>query len=115
VLTIDALAWQQRKEMALVRIAPPLKRSFVSLIPPLGAADPDPHQVVRIVQRWHTECGSCGYGRGGWSASPALRGGDPIFVDSPRCPGCGKTFTHELDPYSRDGVMPIPSDAPATI
>jgi transposase-like protein len=51
--------------------------------------------VIRRIGGWHTECGSCGYGRGGWAASPAREGKVPLSTDSPVCHGCGRTFTHE--------------------
>ena len=31
-----------------------------------------------VVEDWHTECGACGYGAGGWIESP-LAGGNPIL------------------------------------
>lgn len=46
-----------------------------------------------IVQNWHTECGECGYGRGGWAGSPAREGKPVLEPDSRICPGCGVAFT----------------------
>ena len=55
-----------------------------------------------VVQLWSTECGSCGYGRGGWAGSPA-REGKPILSPNmigEKCPGCGEEFTEAESPYS---------------
>jgi len=39
-----------------------------------------------IVEDWHTECGACGYGAGGWMESPR-DGGNPILSPESRaCP-----------------------------
>ena len=49
------------------------------------------------VHGWHTQCGVCGYGRGGWASSPA-RDGKPILTPASRtCHGCGATFTAVVD------------------
>lgn len=54
-----------------------------------------PH-VPLVVHGWHTECGRCGYGSGGWPA--AFNGQDtPILTpESTVCHGCGRTFTHTV-------------------
>jgi hypothetical protein len=53
------------------------------------------HELV--VHGWHTECGTCGYGRGGWGSSPALKGEPILTPESTVCHGCGVTFTHKVD------------------
>jgi hypothetical protein len=63
--------------------------------------------VVREIHGWHTECGSCRYGAGGWVSSPALEGKTPLSTDSPKCFGCGKTFTHELNVYKDMEPRPL--------
>jgi hypothetical protein len=55
--------------------------------------------VVLIVQMWHTECSSCGYGRGGWPSSPAREGKEILGPESRVCHGCGERFTHAEYPY----------------
>lgn len=53
-----------------------------------------------IVQAWHTECGECRYGSGGWAASPA-RDDKPILTPESRtCHGCGVAFTRVVNPYA---------------
>lgn len=62
--------------------------------------------VVREIHGWHTECSSCGYGSGGWRASPALQGLPILNTSSRTCPGCGATFTHTATvagPYMHPG------------
>lgn len=55
------------------------------------------------VHGWHTQCGECGYGRGGWAGGPA-REGKPILGPGSRvCHGCGVEFTHKHLIY--DGVI----------
>jgi hypothetical protein len=49
--------------------------------------------AVRRVHAWHTECGNCGYGSGGWAGSPGLEGKPILTPDSPKCHGCGAQFT----------------------
>ena len=55
--------------------------------------------AVLEIHGWHSQCGSCGYGRGGWSASPA-RDGKPILTPtSTVCHGCGEQFTERREMY----------------
>jgi hypothetical protein len=49
------------------------------------------------VEPWHTECGACGYGIGGWLESPADQGKPILGPDSRVCPGCGARFTRVID------------------
>lgn len=63
--------------------------------------------ITLIVQRWHTECGSCGYGAGGYTSSPALEGKPILTPESDVCHGCGETFTHTMDPYKSLEPEPI--------
>ncbi len=49
------------------------------------------------VHGWHSQCGECGYGRGGWAASPAYEGKPVLGPDSRVCHGCGVVFTHVAD------------------
>lgn len=77
--------------------------------------EPDDRKIL-VVDRWHTECGECGYGRGGWASSPA-REGNPILTPESRvCYGCNCVFTHVDDAYSMkppqpvEPVRPIPPD-----
>jgi len=50
-----------------------------------------------VVEDWHTECGACGYGAGGWIESP-LDGGNPILSPESRaCPRCGVAFARVVD------------------
>lgn len=59
------------------------------------------------VHGWHTECGECRYGSGGWASSPA-REGKPILTPRSRtCPGCGVEFTE----VSRFDGPPEPFEA----
>lgn len=53
-----------------------------------------------IVGGWSTEC-SCGYGAGGWAASPALKGQPVLGPESTECPGCGEQFTETRHLYAR--------------
>lgn len=46
-----------------------------------------------VVCNWHTECGNCGYGRGGYMAAAAGKDTPPLGPDSEQCPGCGEKFT----------------------
>lgn len=46
-----------------------------------------------IVHDWSTECGVCGYGKGGWAASPALEGKPILTPESTECPSCEAEFT----------------------
>ena len=55
-----------------------------------------PPDIVLEVHGWHTCCGSCGYGGGGWADSPANKSLPILTADSPHCHGCGRTFTHRL-------------------
>lgn len=71
----------------------------------------DPHVIVwrvvfrvdktalRAVHGWHTECSACGYGGGGWTASPALEGKPIITPTSEECPGCGARFVGNDDRF----------------
>ena len=43
-----------------------------------------------IVEAWHSECGACGYGAGGWAQSPAEQRGPILGPASRVCPGCGR-------------------------
>jgi hypothetical protein len=72
--------------------------------------------VVLEVHGWHTQCGDCGYGRGGWAASPALKNppGEPLSPDSRVCHGCGKAFTHVLNIYTDLAPRPIEPEATAS-
>lgn len=49
------------------------------------------------VHGWHTQCGACGYGRGGWAGSPAREGKPILTPESTECPGCGVVFTETSD------------------
>lgn len=60
-----------------------------------------------IVDSWHTECGECGYGQGGWASSPALQGKTPLNPESRVCHGCGVEFTEVLDVYAAHTPRPI--------
>lgn len=73
---------------------------------PRDASSPnDPAPVTLIIDGWHTECGACGYGHGGWAASPALEG-KPILTPSSRtCHGCGAAFTESLSVYTGERVL----------
>jgi hypothetical protein len=73
-------------------------------------------RVVLIVQAWSSECESCGYGKGGWTSSPALEDPprEPLTPQSRVCNGCGQRFTHVHDVYSLAGPVEItPEDAAA--
>ena len=72
--------------------------SFLNEEIPKRGHGSEPKQLV--IGAWHTECGDCGYGCGGWMASPALRGKPILTPESRECPGCGVCFTHSLDVYS---------------
>lgn len=52
-----------------------------------------------VVQRWSTECGGCGHGRGGWASSPARKGLPILTPESRECPGCNVVFARRVDPY----------------
>lgn len=56
-----------------------------------------------IVQQWSTECGACGYGAGGWAASPILKDPDAVILtpSSKVCPSCGASFTSVHHPYGQ--------------
>lgn len=68
----------------------------------------DNDEIVLEIHGWHTECGACGYGRGGWASSPALDD-KPVLTPEYRgeCYGCGQTFTHVLNVYDINGAQPI--------
>lgn len=53
-----------------------------------------------VINAWSTECGECGYGRGGWAASPALKGLPILTPESQTCHGCGAVFTESVDVYT---------------
>lgn len=57
-----------------------------------------------IIDAWHTECGSCGYGRGGWTASPRLEGKPILTPESRECHGCGVRFTRTINLYAGESV-----------
>lgn len=61
-------------------------------------------EVVLRVESWSTSCGACGYGRGGWAASPAREGKPILTPTSRRCHGCGAIFTHALNVYTGEKV-----------
>lgn len=72
--------------------------------------------VILAVHGWHTECESCGYGKGGpYGAMNPARRGEPILTpESTVCHGCGRTFTHVQDVYSLGAPKPIePSERAA--
>jgi hypothetical protein len=54
-----------------------------------------------VISGWHTECGECGYGRGGWASSPAREGKPILTPESETCHGCGVTFTDREDVYGQ--------------
>jgi hypothetical protein len=56
------------------------------------------------VHGWHTQCGECGYGRGGWPSSPANQGKPILVPESKECPGCKAIFTHICHEYG-DGRL----------
>lgn len=62
----------------------------------------EPTQLV--IESWSTSCGDCGYGAGGWAASPALKGLPVLHPDSRECPGCGVRFTHSLNVYTSERI-----------
>lgn len=57
--------------------------------------------ATKLVKDWTTEC-SCGYGRGGWASSPALKGLPIITRETTHCPGCGEEFTEQYGVYYED-------------
>lgn len=72
-------------------------------------------RVVREIHGYHTQCGTrvlggfkdgCGYGAGGWAASPAREGKMPLFTSSEVCHGCGRRFTHTQNVYA--DIEPVP-------
>jgi hypothetical protein len=80
-----------------------------------GAESVSGERIVLVVQSWSSECGSCGFGRGGWAASPALKDPpkEPLTPQSRVCNGCGKRFTHIENVYAWEGPVPIPADEEA--
>ena len=56
-------------------------------------------RVILEVHGWHTQCGACGYGRGGWAGGPANEGKPILTPGSRTCHGCGAAFTHVFTPY----------------
>ena len=64
------------------------------------------YRAILEIHGWHTQCGVCGYGRGGWAGGPANEGKPILTPDSRACHGCGVTFTHTSSPYSMK-VEPI--------
>ena len=65
-----------------------------------------------IVEDWHSECGSCGYGAGGWLEPPADDGDAILTPGSRTCPGCGVMFTRVID-VCAGTVRPLPVDEAA--
>ena len=63
--------------------------------------------ITLEVHGWHTQCGACGYGRGGWAGGPAREGKPILGPDSRVCHGCGETFTHTLNVYRDREPQPI--------
>ena len=57
---------------------------------------PDPMADL-VVEDWHTECGACGYGDGGWPDSPADVGNPILTPESRFCPGCGVAFARVVN------------------
>jgi hypothetical protein len=71
----------------------------------MSVAPNSPDRIaVRVIQSWSTECGECGYGRGGWAGGPARDGKIPLTTSSPVCHGCGVVFTHERYGYCYPGI-----------
>lgn len=75
-------------------------------------------QHVLEVHGWHTQCRSCGYGRGGWAGGPAAKGLPILTPASTECHGCGVTFTHvaSAGPYPNPMLgspVPINSESEA--
>lgn len=70
-------------------------------------------EVTLTVNDWTTECGACGYGRGGWAASPARKGLPILTPTSRTCHGCGKRFTHvaNLHAGTREAIAADPPEA----
>lgn len=67
----------------------------------------DPDKPTLVIDAWHSECGACGYGRGGYTASPALEGLPILTPGSTSCPGCDVVFTHRLNVYTDREPQPI--------
>lgn len=62
--------------------------------------------AVLEVHGWHTQCGACGYGRGGWASSPAREGKPILTPESKVCHGCGERFTEVREMYMRSAAIP---------
>lgn len=58
-----------------------------------------PPEAVLEVHPWHTVCGNCGHGAGGWAAG-INRVSKPLGPDSTDCHECGARFYVKLDVYS---------------
>jgi hypothetical protein len=65
-----------------------------------------------IVEAWHTECGACGYGDGGWVRTPARRGNPILTPESRVCPGCRVAFARVVD-VQAGTVLVLPVDRAA--
>jgi hypothetical protein len=65
-----------------------------------------------LVEDWHTECGACGYGAGGYTGSPAEEGKPILTPESRLCPGCGVAFVRIVDTCART-VSPLAADEAA--
>lgn len=59
--------------------------------------------AILVVHGWHTECGNCGYGSGGWASN---RDFPRLHPASEKCHGCGERFTEVQtmygEPYEGD-------------
>jgi hypothetical protein len=73
---------------------------------PAGAGPPE-----LVVEDWHTECGACGYGGGGWTGSPADEGRPILTPESRVCPGCGVAFLRVVDVCAGVVSRPAVDDA----
>lgn len=79
--------------------------------PQAPRADSEHDEILLEVHGWHTQCGHCRYGRGGWAGGPA-REGKPILTPESRvCHGCGQAFTHVVEQYSGKVIVLPREDA----
>jgi hypothetical protein len=59
-----------------------------------------------VVHNWHTECGTCRYGSGGWASNRNVHG--ILTPESKVCinPECQAEFTEVIDAYARaEGLL----------